>query len=186
MSGLSDRELKLLQQYISDSAKARSEQEIKFYAAVGRGISSWSKMEEDLVRIAARLLRSKERKVGLVMYSINFYAWIQVIDDLFVLDGSYPRSLDLWRGMVKSLKGENDVRVQLAHHAIFHDALLMILGMGGMQVRLQAARLDTRTKTRRNKPLVTSEIEDFSMRVEKLHARVKVLLARMQKRKSLR
>jgi hypothetical protein len=56
------------------------------------------------------------------MYSIiNFYTWLQIIDELFLLDGTYPKSLKLWRSAAESLKAENDIRARLAHHAISQD-----------------------------------------------------------------
>jgi hypothetical protein len=144
-------------------------------------------MEERLVSMVAKLLRTSDAKAGLMMYSIiNFHTWIQIIDDLFALDGTYPKSQKIWRDMMKQLKAENDVRVRLAHHAIFHDSILTVLGLGGTQFRLQAARLDTRAKTKSYKPLASTEIEEFSERVTKLHVRLRVLLLRMKKRKSLR
>jgi len=76
-------------------------------------------METRLVQIVAKLLKTSEAKAGVVMYSIiSFYIWIQIIDDLFVLDGTYPKSLKRWRAVVKSLKEENDIRVGLAHYSI--------------------------------------------------------------------
>ncbi len=187
MTGLTKAEVGLLHEYLKETSKAKSDLEMKFYAAVGKGISNWSKMEERLVSVVAKLLKTSDAKAGLVMYSImNFHTWIQIIDDLFALDGTYPKSQKIWRGMMEQLKAENDLRVRLAHHAIFHDALPMVLGVGGMQFRLQAARLDTRTKTKKHKPLVTAEIEEFGERVNKLHVRLRILLLRMKKRKSLR
>src|SRR5579864_7266594 len=90
----------LLHEYLKEQAKARSLEELKFYAAVGKGISNWSKMEERLVGVVAKLLRTPDMKAGLVMYSImNFHTWINIIDDLFALDGTYPKSLKIWRGL---------------------------------------------------------------------------------------
>jgi hypothetical protein len=55
-------------------------------------------METRLVQIAARLLKTSEVKAGLVMYSIiNLHVWLQIIDELFVLDGTYPKSQKMWR-----------------------------------------------------------------------------------------
>jgi hypothetical protein len=74
--------------------QAQMDQAKNFYIAVGQGISHWSQMEGRLVQVVARLLRTSETKAGLVMYSIiNLHIWIQIIDELFSLDGSYPRSL---------------------------------------------------------------------------------------------
>src|ERR1700758_619872 len=108
MTGPSQIDVGLYHQYLRESAKARTLEEVKFYAAVGKGISNWSKMEERLVSVVARLLRTSDAKAGLVMYSImNFHAWVQIIDDLFVLDSTYPKSLKLWRKMIDDLKAEN-------------------------------------------------------------------------------
>jgi hypothetical protein len=187
MNGLSDDEKRRLQEYLAESSKARSEAENKFYAAVGRGISNWSKMESRLVSITAKLLRTTEPKAGLVMYSImNAHTWFQIIDDLFVLDGTFPKSLKMWRGIKEDLKAANDMRVQLAHHAIAQDVLVLLLMGGVPHFKLKAGSLDTRTKTKKQKPLTTAEIEDLSDQVNKLHVRLRVLLLRMKKRKSLR
>ena len=87
--------------------------------AVGQGISYWSHMEEALVEVVAKLLKISRTKAGLLMYSIiNFNTWLQIIDDLFVLDGTYPQSLKLWRKILDAIKVEKDMRDRLAHHGL--------------------------------------------------------------------
>src|SRR4051794_13442245 len=116
-------EMSLATLYADYRAKADRDAEVTeiqhFLAVVGLGISEWSWMEEELVRIIARLLRVSEAKAGLVAYSnISLHVWLSLIDDLFAHDGTYPRSLAEWTSIRKRLLAENDVRVKLAHHAI--------------------------------------------------------------------
>jgi hypothetical protein len=111
MAKMSERQLK---KYLKPLSVALRDQAKNFYMAVGLGISSWSKMEERLVQVVARLLRTPEAKAGLIMYSImNLHVWVQIIDDLFVQDGTYPKSLKLWRSIAESLRAENNIRVGL-------------------------------------------------------------------------
>src|SRR5216683_1426993 len=123
MSMREERALKQrLRQQIKPKSVALIDQAKNFYMAVGQGISHWSHMEARLVQVAAKLLKTSEAKAGLVMYSIiNLHVWLQIIDELFVFDGTYPKSLRLWRSVAESLRAENDIRVRLAHHAISQD-----------------------------------------------------------------
>jgi hypothetical protein len=92
MSRREERALKQrLRQQIKPKSVAVVDQAKSFYMAVGQGISHWSHMEERLVQVAAKLLRTSPSKAGLVMFSIiNFNVWLQLIDNLFVIDGTYP------------------------------------------------------------------------------------------------
>jgi len=174
---------------------AMYDQSKNFYMAVGHGISHWSRMEECLVQVVARLLRTSEAKAGLVMYSImSFHAWITIIDELFELDGTYKNSLQAWRKLMESLKTENDIRVRLAHHSISQEMKRVpTRGQDNqfslqIQAYLRPGKLDTRTKTAKLtfRPLTKSEIEDFADRVEDIHEKLILLLALMRKQKSLR
>jgi len=70
-------DLSKIREHIKESGRARLEHRRLFFAAIGQGITAWSGMEETLVRIAAKLLRTSEVKAGLVMYSImNFHVWL--------------------------------------------------------------------------------------------------------------
>ncbi len=171
--------------FLEPLSVAKTKQAMKFYTSVGQGISHWSQMEERLIQVAAKLLRSSETKTGLIMYSINFYSWIAIIDDLFVLDGTYEKSLKAWRKLVSSLKAENDIRVRLAHQSIHQDHKEFEIA-GTMQAYLQPGRFDARAKVKKHKPLSIVEISDFTGRVGDIHEKLISLLALMKKRKSLR
>jgi hypothetical protein len=187
---MSRREERLIRQRIREQTKPLSEalvdQAKKFYISVGQAISHWSRMENRLVQITARLLETSEEKSGLIMYSIiNRHVWLQLIDDLFVLDGEYPQSLKMWRKIAQSLKAENDIRVQLAHHSISQDE-----EKNGGEIEIQAylrpSKLDVRTKAKKAKPLTMTQIVDFTGRVNAIHDRLVSLLELMKKPKSSR
>jgi hypothetical protein len=175
-----------LREQIKPLSKALVDQAKKFYMAVGQAISHWSRMENRLVQITARLLETTEEKAGLIMYSIiNRYVWLQLIDDLFVLDGTYPQSLKLWRKIAESLRAENDIRVQLAHHSISQDE-----ETSGDEIAIQAylrpSKWDVRTKAKKAKPLTMTEIVDFTGRVNAIHDRLVTLLKLMNMPESSR
>jgi hypothetical protein len=137
--------------------------------------------------VAAKLLKTSERKAGLVMYSIiNLNVWIQIIDDLFVLDGTYPKSLKRWRTIAHSLRRENDIRVGLAHYSISQDDVDPGEELRAIQAFLRPGRFDIRTKSTKWKPLTMTEIVDFAGRVNDIHVQLISLLELMKKRKSLR
>jgi len=184
MAKMSERQLK---KYLKPLSVALRDQAKNFYTAVGLGISSWSKMEERLVQVVARLLRTPEAKAGLIMYSIiNLHVWIQIIDDLFVLDGTYPKSLKLWRSIAESLRAENDIRVGLAHFSISQDDVDPGEELRAIQAYLRPGRFDIRSKSKKWKPLTMVEIVEFTVRVGEIHDRLISLLVLMKKRKSLR
>jgi hypothetical protein len=89
------------------------------YAAIGKSITDWSRMEGFLVHIASWLLDSKTKKVGLVLYSINnFHTWLSIIDELFAMDPNFSPLRSDWTKIAGRLRKLNDVRVRLAHHAL--------------------------------------------------------------------
>ena len=145
-----------------------------------------ARMEERLVQMAARLLRSSERKAGLVLYSIiNFYVWIDIIDQLFVLDGTYKNAQAKWKTLLSMLKKENDIRVRLAHHALDLD-IEVDHEKHSMQAYLRPGKFDTRTKAKTLKPIETQEIIEFAGRVSDLHDQLILVLEQMKKPKQLR
>lgn len=160
---------------------------MKFYTAVGQGISHWARMEIRLVQVTAKVLATSEEKAGLLMYSINFYAWLDIISQLFELDGTYPRSFKKWRKLSEALKAENDTRVRLAHHSISQDREI-VGGITGIQAYLKPARLDVRKKTKTHalKPLDMNEIADFTGRIGGLHGKLIALLKLMERPRSSR
>ena len=144
-------------------------------------------METRLVQVVAKLLRAPQERVGLVMYSIiNINIWLQIIEDLFVVDGTYPRSLRLWRKISESIRKENAIRVRLAHQSMSQERIEQEGELYGVQAFLRPARLDTRIQSQKYKPLPMMEILDFVHRVNAIHDRLIELLAVMKKRKSLR
>jgi len=176
-----------LRQQIKPKSVALIDQAKNFYMAVGQGISHWSHMEARLVQVAAKLLKTSEAKAGLVMYSIiNLHVWLQIIDELFVFDGTYPKSLRLWRSVAESLRAENDIRVRLAHHAISQDERKIADEVNETQAHLRPARLDVRAKSAKAKPLTMVEIIEFTGRVNQIHDKLISLLQRMKKRKPSR
>jgi hypothetical protein len=130
-----------------------------FYAQVGQGISLWSSMEEHLVEIAARLLNTRLEKAGLVLYSINnFYAWLNIIDDLFGLAPEYGNFKKSWTEASANLRSLNDTRVRLAHHTVFHLTKTP-------QPTLRPSQFDARSKSKKYDPLTGIEILQFTVDV---------------------
>jgi hypothetical protein len=166
--------------HLTDQAK-------DFYMTVGMAISHWSKMEERLIHVAAKLLKTTEPKTGLVMYSImNLHVWIQIIDDLFVLDGTCPKSLKLWRSIAESLRTENDIRVGLAHYSMSQDGIEAHGELRAIEAYLRPGKLDIRNKSKKWKPLTILEIVEFTGRINKIRDTLGSLLELMKKPESLR
>jgi hypothetical protein len=175
-----------LREQIKPLSKALTDQAKSFYMAVGQAISHWSSMENRLVQITAHLLGTTEEKAGLIMYSIiNRHVWLQLIDDLFVLDGTYPQSLKVWRKIAGSLRAENDIRVQLAHHSISQDQEKLSDEIA-IQAYLRPSKWDVRSKSKKAKPLTMTEIVDFTGRVNAIHDRLISLLKQMNMPKASR
>jgi hypothetical protein len=169
-----------------DVKEAKLAQVRLFYAGVGQGISQWARMEERLVQITAKLLKTSEKKAGLILYSIiNFYVWLDIIDQLFILDASYKDAHAKWQTLVSLLKKENDIRVRLAHHALDLD-LKVDYERHSLEAYLRPGKYDTRTKSKTLKPLETQEIIDFAQRISDLHDQLILVLELMKKRKPLR
>jgi hypothetical protein len=187
---MSRQQQRAIKQQIREQIKPMSvaliDQAKTFYGVVGQGISHWSHMEERLIQVAARLLRTTEAKAGLVMYSIiNFNVWLQIIDDLFVMDGTYPTSFKMWRRVLKALKKEKDIRDRLAHHALSQEREAY-KHTKGIQAYLRPAKSDTRNKSKQMKPLTILEIVDFTGSVGDIHSMLILLLQQMKKPKSSR
>jgi hypothetical protein len=178
---------RILREQVKPLSVALMDQAKNFYMAVGQGISHWSSIEGRLVQIAANLLRTSEEKAGLVMYSIiNINIWLQIIDELFVLNGTYPKSLRLWRQISESIRSENNIRVRLAHHSMSQEEVAVPDEITGFQAYLRPGRLDARVQSQKSKPLTIVEIVEFTGRVNEIHGRLISLLTLMKKRKALR
>jgi hypothetical protein len=183
---LTKKQREAIRAQIKPLSVALVDQAKNFYLAVGQGISHWSNMEGRLVQVAAKLVGAPEAKVGLIMFSvINIHTWIQIIDDLFLIDGTYPNSMKLWRSIARSLKAENDIRVRLAHHSISQERF-ETPEEAGYQAYLRPARLDTRAKSKKFEPLTMVEIVNFTGRVGDIHEKLISLLTLMKKRKPSR
>lgn len=182
MRRLSEEEGKLIRLSAEIVTRANQDEAKLFYAAVGEGISRWAAMEEMLVHILAKLLKTPINKAGLVGYSTSFYGLVQVIDDLFVVDGTYAKSMKMWRRTVSTLRRENDVRVQLAHQSLHRNGLEVAV-VGFAKAYLRPSPLDTRSKSRKSTALDEEGIREFISRVNALHQRLKEILAQMKKRR---
>jgi len=135
-----------------------------YWMAVGFGISEWSEMEGRLVGIAAILLDTTEEKAGLVLYSIiNFHAWLSIIDELFKMDPKFrtaphKKHRRKWGRIHESLRSLHDTRTRLAHHSISGPN-------AELDVELAPSPFDTRTKTKRYRPLGMRSMMNFGYAV---------------------
>jgi hypothetical protein len=188
LSSLSkDEQERIIREATKPLSVALKDQAENFYFRVGQGISHWSRMEGCLIQIASKLLRAPENKVGLVMYSIiNINIWLQIIDDMFVLDRTYPKSLRTWRRISEVIRSQNAVRVRLAHHSISQEEINVEGELTGFQAYLRPGQFDTRVQSQKFKPLTVLEIIDFILKVNDIHDNLISLLALMRKRKSFR
>jgi hypothetical protein len=149
--------------------------QLPFYASVGEAISLWASMEGRLVQIAAKLLGTTDQKAGLVLYSIaNFFAWLGIIEELFILETKYADRKAAWGIASDRLRSLNDVRVRLAHHTIWdypeEDELF-----------LRPAQFDLRSKSRKYRPLSRDEIEAFTKSVGDIEDDLIEILIKMRK-----
>jgi hypothetical protein len=175
------RRQKLLREQVKPLSVAMRDQAKNFYMIVGMGITRWSRMEERLIQVAAKLLHIHEDKAGLVMYSIiNVHVWLQIIDDLFVFDGTLPKSLKRWRSILSSIRAENDIRVGLAHYSISQEDVDPGEELRAIQAFLRPGKLDIRKKSKTWKPLTMTEIGKFIGRVNDIHDALVSLLALME------
>jgi hypothetical protein len=126
-----------------------------FYQSIGSAISSWAAMESPIVAIASVLLETSLQKAGLVFYSMNFHAWLSVVDELFLLDENYGDKRSEWTSICKRLTELNDIRVRLAHHTSLER------DKAGTLPSLRAPRFDVRRKSQKHAPLDTGQILRF-------------------------
>ena len=83
------------------------------------------------------------------MYSIiSFYTWIDIIGQLFELDGTCPKSFKAWRRLIEPLKKENDIRARLAHHSISQEDVDPGEELRAIQAYLRPAKFDSRSKSK--------------------------------------
>jgi hypothetical protein len=159
----------------AELAAIRVDAEDGFYAAVGKGITAWSKTEGSLIYIALMLLDTSSEKVGVIFYSIpNFYSWLTIIDELFSLDEKFASQKPNWGKIVERLKRLNDTRVRLAHHAL--------ASAEGLEVfpSLKPNKFDKRSKSVRWSPLTIDEITEFIEEVAAVMERLLQLIDEMK------
>ena len=78
--------------------QTKKNQEVVLYTSIGHALCHWAAMEDLLVTIASLLLRTREtNKVGIILYSINFNVWLNIIDELF---GNYHLDIARYMGRV--------------------------------------------------------------------------------------
>jgi hypothetical protein len=182
MAKMSKKVLRQIEKQLKPMSESLMDQAKNFYMAVGQGISHWSNMEGRLVQVVAKLLRTTEPKAGLVMYSIiNLHSWLAIIDELFELDNSYPKSAQKWAIIAASLRKEIDNRVRLAHHSISREDVDPGEELRVIQAVLRPHTLDHRKKSMKAKPLTMVEIADFTGRVNDIHEKLIALLELMKK-----
>jgi hypothetical protein len=129
-----------------------------FYATVGQAISLWADNETNIVRIFGELLGIEEEKAGLILFSMNFLAWLPLITELFKTHPKHHRKAKKWNKLAERLRSLNDLRTRLAHHTTWESE------PGNMV--LKASRLDTRPRTKTFLPLTESDIHsDFTQKL---------------------
>jgi hypothetical protein len=146
----------------SPESPLRVRRRLLFYVTVGQGISIWAKMEEVLVGLAADLMGTTAEKAGLVFYNImNFHVWLTIIDELLISDERAQDLRSQWAPVAQRLRELNDTRVRLAHHSVQE------IGEE-YEPLLVANPLDTRSKSRKQLPLLVNDVVTFTERVQKL------------------
>ena len=142
--------------------KWRSVHRQALFANVGLAISQWAGIEELLVAIAGLLLRTYEaQKVGTILYSItNFYTWLSIISDLFLLEPLYIYLIQRWNKLSGRLKDLNDTRVRLAHHTVYYGGNATTLAS---EISLRPGQFDVRPKSQKHRsaPLDYDQLCNF-------------------------
>jgi hypothetical protein len=126
------------------------------FTVIGQALSSWALIEENLVAIAAMLLRIERQEAGLILYSIiNFNTWLSIIEELFKMKDEYTELISEWHKISDRLRGLKTTRDNLAHQTVYY-------GGRDKDVALRPAPFDVRTQSQRHKPLGIEEIFKYS------------------------
>jgi hypothetical protein len=153
---------------------AREIDNIMFYRLVGESISLWSETEGFIAVIGALLLGTSDEKAGIVFFSTpNFYSWLSIIDDLFILDKDFESLRPAWGEIAERLKKMNDTRVRLAHHS--YNDRRKIKGVPA----LRPNRIDARSKSKKYAPLDAEQILAFIAKFSPLIAKLGGLIRQM-------
>lgn len=145
------------------------------FLVVGQALSGWARMEEGLVLVLALLLRTNTQKSGIILYStINFNAWLSIIDELFVLDPALISFKPRWNKISERIRRIKDLRDSLAHHSFRKP-----LSESSTSVTLRPSKYDLRQKSVRLNPLNHENISDFSDKVITISEDLIVLIESM-------
>lgn len=143
-----------------------------FYSSIGQAISFWADMESKIVIVCSRLLRSEEKKTGLVLYSIiNTNAWLSIVTELFPMDDKCSHIAQSWNKIAERIRSHNDTRVRLAHHSKWFAP--------ADEIALRASPYDTRGKWRNSPPLTIDSVMLFTQEVAKIGDDLDNLIERM-------
>ncbi|MGJ4960524.1 hypothetical protein ACQR1H_33180 [Bradyrhizobium sp. HKCCYLRH2015] len=160
----------------------------QIFKMIGRNISLWSRLEGHLVYVAAFLLDVPADKAGLIFYSINsFPTWIQIIDELFVLETQFSVCQNSWSAIRSRLLKLNGKRVRMAHHFLQGgEDLSDIMKLSDAELEsdevypsLKPHRLDTRAKWKQP-ALGVSEIASFPEEILCVSEAMSELLDKME------
>lgn len=146
------------------------------YINVGYAITLWSQIETTLILMTASLLEAPVKRVGIVMYQVNFAGWINNITDLISADSSkYVSQRKAWNQSVSTIRKLKDVRDYIAHSPLRE--------IGGKKA-ITSLFLDTRSKSIKRTPLSRADLELFISQgnelVSKLSALEESLYAEIQ------
>jgi hypothetical protein len=144
------------------------------YVALGESISIWAETEALIAVVGAMLLGTSYEKAGLVFYSIpNFYSWLTIIDELFIIDERFDKMKPAWGEIAETLKKLNDTRVRLAHHSSKRPE------GRGMVPALRPISIDVRSKSKKHAPMEVEQIVDFIRRLSPVYEKLAALLREM-------
>lgn len=164
--------------------KAELERRKLLYITVGQSISNWARVEGRLVLVLAALLKCKEEKAGVILYSIlSFPAWLSIIDELFLLEPQFSQQKKKWGKISEKLRNLNSTRIRLAHHTVpFKGTAKTFKGQSegedGSPI-LRAAREDSRSKSSAT-AMSANQIIEFTNAVTKLGSDLAEVIGEMR------
>lgn len=125
---------------------------LALFRNIGLALSSWSEIERLLVMITSTMLRTTPEKTGIILYSINFNAWLSINSELFALEPDFLPLKPEWNRISSRLHSAKDIRDRLAHNTVWSEA---------SSAELKPGPLDLRTKSLKHKPLDAEQILSF-------------------------
>jgi len=158
--------------------QSKKNQTLVLYTSIGKALCHWAEMEDLLVAIASMLLRTHEaNKVGIILYSINFNVWLNIIDELFLHESLYAALKTKWNKINSRLMRLKDTRNSLAHHTIYYEDHISTFTYN---TSLRPARFDIRQKSQKNQPsLDFDQISKFDEDISKVQEDLRELLTAM-------